>query len=110
MERDAKADLELCRGATAGPWSFRTSPTIEGGPTILEVIEPSGEWRVVANFESDDPEESSTQRRNFAHIAAAREALPYWIQQASDLHQEVVRLQEELDEVKKEFQDYRRDY
>jgi|GEM_PF-1557710 len=79
-KRDASTDLELCETATPGPWSC-VCDEVEvkvSGVTARIVFVKSLRGEADARF-----------------IAEARQALPYWIQQAVAAETEVERLKAE---------------
>ncbi|MEW6016516.1 MAG: hypothetical protein AB1760_00420 [Pseudomonadota bacterium] len=93
MKRDLEADLRLCEAATEGPWHAlpKPNPDWPGGKAVVTHI-ADHDW-VRASFGGvamvngvDDA----------AFIAAAREALPHWLNEVRRLKAQVNRLAGQL--------------
>jgi hypothetical protein len=87
--RDAKQDLDICEKATRGPWKLGKAYTV-----IAEY--PTGDIAGSDDFDYYGGylvgESISNLNREF--IAISREALPYWINRAMALEQELITARE----------------
>jgi hypothetical protein len=83
MKRSAEKDMELCRMATEGPWkngSVRPTVTFSKGTYYSGVMNGNEDLGIaLAGDESDGQSVIDSM-----FIAESREALPYWIQRATE--------------------------
>lgn len=82
MKRDAKKDLEMCKRATPGPWHY------DGMHNEIQTPYEDSFWLITSECRStpdqDYPSDQFSHKydANYAFIAMARDALPYWIKRA----------------------------
>lgn len=83
MKRDIKKDKELCEKATPGPWTY------DGHHNEIHTLDEY--WLILSECRSAPDQNYSSDNfghkydANFAFIAEARTALPYYIQRAERL-------------------------
>lgn len=77
--RDIEQDLALCEKATPGPWDKikRRDGHLYLGTAIKPVVD-------VCNLYGDE------SKANLSFIAAAREALPYWLGEVKRLREDFI--------------------
>lgn len=83
MERDLKADLELCEKATPGPWESNSAGNWYGAE--VNYWQVSSDYAIVADLINN--------KYDAEFIAEAREALPYWLGRVVELEATVLHLQ-----------------
>ena len=87
--RNAEDDLKICNAATPGPWEYDGMHS--------EILTPGRDdyWLIISQCRSAPDQEYPTDQfghkydANFAFIALAREALPYWIKRAQELEKKL---------------------
>jgi len=86
-ERSWDADWALCQAATPGPWEYDGMHN--------EIVSPRGNkyWLIVSECRSAPDQEyvedgfGHHYDANFAFIAEARSALPYWLERVKELEE-----------------------
>jgi hypothetical protein len=102
--RDLKADKVLCDAATPGPWKpyrwGRPSDDqyhVDTDPDNLNDIQTVATCKKGKSWLGMKPIASTEALANAAFIAAAREALPHYIERTKDAEAEVERLRQKLE-------------
>lgn len=101
--RDAEADLAVCDAASPGPWalwdgcSWRRFGSVH---TQRLVIEP------IVYSQRDRHPDLLVSKEDAAFVTMAREALPFWIHEASRLKLENQRLREVLENLASSHEGY----
>lgn len=94
--RDLEQDLALCEKATPGPWKITHRPGFESFAAFIELentLPGRPDENIVAATMGASQEEANNDAR---FIAAAREALPYWLGEVKRLREGIAGLQEAL--------------
>ncbi|MFZ5688642.1 MAG: hypothetical protein ACOY9Y_10805 [Bacillota bacterium] len=83
MERDLKADLELCEKATSGAWESSPAGNWYGAEVNY--------WQVLSDYET--VADLINNKYDAEFIAEAREAMPYWLGRVVELEATVLHMQ-----------------
>ena len=82
MNRNPKADLEMCERATPGPWSAEETNALS---IVAGKVEYTNGKMTCGGFIADIDEDNNENAEADARLLAeSREALPYWIKRAME--------------------------
>jgi len=91
-KRDWQKDWEMCQKATPEPWEY------DGMHNEIVTPREDNYWLIISECRSAPDQEYQCDKfghqydANFAFIAEARQALPYWLQRVRELEEENERI------------------
>jgi len=94
MKRDPQKDLEICKKATKGPWSFGDTAN-HGYHLIMPYLNAHGEIKPAAILRQWIRPPQGENDMKF--IAESREALPHWINRAVEAEKLLEQAAEEIE-------------
>jgi len=94
--RDAQKDLELCDNATLGPW-FRNRSALKIYSDKGSIMGTSVLSRVLVASTAPGYSGYYNREHNAEFIVGSREALPYWIERATEAEKLIEQAAEEIE-------------